>query len=46
MWLLILGISLLNFRSSLVGDDGFMGIVFIHLQAISVMLLLLLIIML
>ena len=44
MWLLIFGISLLNFHSSLVGDDGSMGIIFIHLQATSVMLLLLLII--
>ena len=44
MWLLILGISLLNFHSSLVGDDGSMGIIFIYLQATSVMLLLLLVI--
>ena len=44
MWLLILGISLLNSHSSLVGDDGSMGIILIHLQATSVMLLLLLII--
>ena len=29
IWLLIVGISLLNFHSSLVGDDGSMGIIFI-----------------
>ena len=44
MRLWILGISLLNFHSSLIGDDRSMGIIFIHLPATSVMLLLLLII--